>query len=393
MIKNIYKSLFISTTVGTVLGTQVLSPLPTSSNTAIVAYRIASPAFVTVDQGSAMGSGSVISPDGYIITNAHVVNSGSATVTWLNGRSATGQVIARNNDVDLALIKLQGVSNLPYLKLSTATPLVGQDVYAIGSPFGEFKGAMSRGIISRVSRDKIQSDAAINSGNSGGPLINDRGEQVAVNASIFTGSPKDEGFVGLGFSIPIPIVQRFLASNNVRAQYVSTPITQMALVPNAPVTPVTQQGPQVTPPVQAIQSRPTVPRVLAFGGALKQGDRVSGNKYYDLYRFVAGQGQTLTFSMGSRYFWGKLGVMNSSGQMLALNGDGKSNPSVNVKVPISGTYYLVASSYTPSQGDYQIVGGVSQTVSYNKVSYKTSYRAPNQPWYAKLLGLFRTSHK
>lgn len=394
---HLYRSLFIPISIGTVLGTQLGYQLPAMPN-AIQAYRIASPAFVTIDAGGGMGSGAVIHPSGLVITNAHVVGgAGSVGLTWLNNRRARGQVIAKNNQADLALIRISGASNLPSLKINTVTPPVGEEVYAIGSPFGEFKGSLTRGVVSRVTRQSIQSDAAINSGNSGGPLVNSRGELVGVNASIYTGSSKDEGFVGLSFSVSVNELQRFLQANNTQAQLVNTPTSPIQASPAI----ASSGAPSITPQVNT-QPQPAQPSRVSFNGVLANGDRQAGGRFYDLYNIQARQGQTLNFQMGSPTFWGKLGVMDSNGQMLTVNGDGKSNPNVSVTIPANGSYFIVASSATPGAiGSYRVIGGAVQTVSYRQTSFKINnfsinfmdYLGPVQGLYQWLLGLFSRSQR
>lgn len=380
---HLYRSLFIPTLIGTVLGTQ----LPARPN-AIQAYKIASPAFVTIDAGNGMGSGAVIHPSGLVITNAHVVGgNGSVGLTWLNNKRARGQVIAKNERADLALIKISGASNLPSLKINTVPPPVGEEVYAIGSPFGQFTGSLTRGVVSRVTRASIQSDAAINSGNSGGPLVNSRGELVGVNSSIYTGSDKDEGFVGLSFSVSVIELQSFLQANNTQAQLINTPTSPTQVSPAI----ASSNSPNI-PPLNPQPNR------INFNGALASGDKQAGGRFYDLYSITARQGQTLNIQMGSPNFWGKLGVMDSNGQMLAVNGDGRSNPNLTVTIPSSGAYYIVASSATPgSLGPYQVIGGAAQTATYKRTSFDTfsftSYLGPFQDWYQKLLGLFKMSHR
>lgn len=171
------------------------------------------------------GSGVVISPDGYVITNYHVIkNADKVTVTLSGGDDYNAEIIGIDETSDLALIKLDG-SNFPYAELGDSDELlIGEWVIALGNPFQLFslsnKPTASVGIISathmdfgrqrsgRVYQDMIQTDAAINPGNSGGPLVNALGEVIGINTFIFTGSDYEQGSVGIGFAIPIKSAKR-----------------------------------------------------------------------------------------------------------------------------------------------------------------------------------------
>ena len=165
--------------------------------------------------GTGTGTGVVISSDGQILTNNHVVESGgNLTVTFHDGTSASAEVVGTDPVTDLAVIQARDVSGLTAAELGSSGDLeVGQQVVAIGSPFG-LEGTVTTGIVSAVGRpvsagqtqdsraviDAIQTDAPINPGNSGGPLVNMSGQVVGINSAIYTPSA---GSVGLGFAIPI----------------------------------------------------------------------------------------------------------------------------------------------------------------------------------------------
>ena len=164
-----------------------------------------------VRHGVALGSGFIISGDGYVVTNNHVVDHGkTVTVTLDNGKEMDAKVIGTDPKTDLALLKIKDASDLPYVKLSHETPRIGDWVLAIGNPFG-LGGTVTAGIVSAEGRDIgsgpydqfIQIDAPINKGNSGGPTFNLKGEVVGVNTAIFSPSG---GSVGLGFAIPAQTV-------------------------------------------------------------------------------------------------------------------------------------------------------------------------------------------
>lgn len=154
-----------------------------------------------------IGTGFIISSDGYIVTNAHVVSKASRLdVSLTDKRKFKARVIGSDERTDVALIKLENVKDLPVVQIGKSDSLrVGDWVLAIGSPFG-LETTVTSGIVSAKSRDTgnfidlIQTDVAINPGNSGGPLINMKGEVVGINSQIYS---KSGGFMGISFSIPI----------------------------------------------------------------------------------------------------------------------------------------------------------------------------------------------
>ena len=171
-----------------------------------------------------MGSGFIINPAGYIVTNNHVVEGATdIRVKIDDGREMAGTVVGRDPKTDLALLKVEA-TGLPVIPLGDSTQLqVGEPVMAIGNPFG-LERTVTTGIVSATGRvigqgpydDFIQTDASINPGNSGGPLINTRGQAVGINAAIFSQSG---GSVGIGFAIPVnqakSVVTQLVASGKV----------------------------------------------------------------------------------------------------------------------------------------------------------------------------------
>ena len=167
-----------------------------------------------------MGSGVLVSPDGYIITNTHVVdNATEIVVTLRGGKSYEAQLVGMDNLTDIALVKVDD-SDLPFADLGDSDELiVGEWAIALGNPLGLFdvnhQPTATAGIISGVKMDfglkeaghvyqnMIQTDAAINPGNSGGPLVNALGEVIGINTFIMTGSNYSSGSIGIGFAIPI----------------------------------------------------------------------------------------------------------------------------------------------------------------------------------------------
>lgn len=187
-------------------------------------------------QGQGSGSGIILSSGGEILTNNHVVEvagaGGTVSVNFNDGSAARAEIVGTDPLTDLAIIKAQDVSGLTPARLGESGNLdVGEEVLAIGSPFG-LEATVTSGIVSALNRPvsvgsagsagpraldttypAIQTDAAINPGNSGGPLVNMQGEAVGVNSSIRTSSAMGEGgSIGLGFAIPLekvlPIVDQ-----------------------------------------------------------------------------------------------------------------------------------------------------------------------------------------
>ncbi len=171
-----------------------------------------------------MGSGFIINPAGYIVTNNHVVEGATdIRVKIDDGRELAAKLVGRDPKTDLALLKVEA-TGLPVIPLGDSAQLqVGEQVMAIGNPFG-LERTVTTGIVSATGRvigqgpydDFIQTDASINPGNSGGPLINARGQAVGINAAIFS---QTGGSVGIGFAIPInqakSVVTQLVASGKV----------------------------------------------------------------------------------------------------------------------------------------------------------------------------------
>ena len=177
---------------------------------------------------TAYGSAFFISKDGYLVTNHHVIADASRISITLNDRRELDATLVGSDErTDVAVLKVNG-ANFPELKVGNVSQLkVGEPVLAIGSPFG-FDYSASAGIVSAKSRNMsgetsvpfIQTDAALNPGNSGGPLFNQRGEVVGVNSRIFSGTG---GYMGLSFSIPIDVamdvVQQLKTNGKVTRSY------------------------------------------------------------------------------------------------------------------------------------------------------------------------------
>jgi putative serine protease PepD len=179
---------------------------------------------VTTGQGTAEGSGVVLTSDGDVLTNNHVVagSTGPISVTLADGSTHTATVVGTSPSYDLAVLKLNGVSGLTAATLGrTSDVQVGQQVVAIGSPQG-LTGTVTTGIVSALNRtvavqgedgtgvvyNGLQTDTAINQGNSGGPLVNLDGQVVGINSAIATSGRGSTGSIGLGFAVPVDQARR-----------------------------------------------------------------------------------------------------------------------------------------------------------------------------------------
>jgi Do/DeqQ family serine protease len=170
-------------------------------------------------QAQSLGSGVIVSRDGYVLTNFHVIDSGGSrpqiSVILADKREFTAKVIGLDPEIDLAVLKIEA-NNLPTLVWGDSSKLrVAEWVLAIGNPFGVFSQTVTLGIVSATSRsvqdlsyeDFIQTDAAINRGNSGGALINSRGELVGINSAIYS---ETGGYQGIGLAIPSNLARRMM---------------------------------------------------------------------------------------------------------------------------------------------------------------------------------------
>jgi putative serine protease PepD len=220
-----------STTTPTVFAAPQPVPLLPEEKVNIAIYRNISPAVVNISSTvlamdvfanvvpeEGMGSGIILTPDGYILTNAHVVaDAQRLEVMLLNGKTYKAKLIGGDVSRDVALIKINpGNIKLPTVAMGDSSQLqVGQMVYAIGNPFG-LNSTLTTGVISSLGRtlkaenghlmeNIIQTDAAINPGNSGGPLLNSAGQLIGINTAIFSPSGSN---AGIGFAIPANSARR-----------------------------------------------------------------------------------------------------------------------------------------------------------------------------------------
>lgn len=266
-----------------------------------------------------LGSGFFISPDGYAVTNNHVVDHAkSVQVRTNDGKKYTAKVIGTDPKTDLALIKVEGKRDFDYVKFASGTPRVGDWVVAVGNPFG-LGGTVTAGIISAQGRDigsgaydYLQIDAPINKGNSGGPTFDMNGNVVGINTAIYSPSG---GSVGIGFDIPAQTAQSVIAQLKdkgvvtrgwlgVQVQPVTSGIadslglksTHGALVDEAqPNTPAANAGIRSGDVIASVNGTPVKsPRALARQiAALAPGNSV------ELNVIRKGESKTLTVALGT----------------------------------------------------------------------------------------------
>lgn len=185
--------------------------------TNISVYEKINPAIVSIDakiaKGTSSGTGCVIDSKGTILTSSHVIlNSDEIIVTISNGEKFKARVVNTPElNSDIALLKIDTTKPLKTITFGDSKNIkVGQKVLAIGNPFG-FNGTLTQGIVSRIDykRNKIQTDAAINPGSSGGPLLNTSGEVIGINQAIYN-PDNNTSNIGIGFAIPINVVKSVL---------------------------------------------------------------------------------------------------------------------------------------------------------------------------------------
>ena len=234
-------------TVRTITNTRTVAS--TSSTGAVMSphdvYAAAKDSVAYITTGVGTGSGFVVSNDGYIVTNAHVVEGANGQIKAKvgDGKTLTAKLVGQDASTDLALLKVAATDLKPLALGDSSAVQVGDPAYAIGNPFG-LDRTLTTGVISALQReisspngfsidDVIQTDAAINPGNSGGPLFNGAGQVIGVNSQIestgSTSSGGQAGNVGIGFAIPIntvkTVVEQLRATGKVTHAYlgVQTP--------------------------------------------------------------------------------------------------------------------------------------------------------------------------
>ncbi|WP_375501369.1 trypsin-like peptidase domain-containing protein [uncultured Nostoc sp.] len=313
-------------------------------------YEKASKSVVAITTGFGHGSGFIVSPDGLVLTNAHVVEDSSKAVAVVlaDGTQVVADVVGFAPDgLDLAALKIRNQKNLPYLRLATpGSARVGQSVYAIGTPLiVELQNTLTYGIISRIDTKLglIQHDAAINPGNSGGPLLNSNGQVVGVNSAIFNDT-EIKRFIGISFAIPTELIQPFLvAVEKGNAQLAS----ERQQPSNSQDTDLPLNG-------QVLQA------------SLKNGDRtLPNNSYFHTYVFEGKAGQQITIEMNSQQIDPHLYLLLPAKERLIAQNDDISpkdfNARLTVTLPENGIYYLLANTFEAGEsGSYSLRAAISQ---------------------------------
>ncbi len=188
----------------------------------ISVYEKINPAIVAIDanltDGFSAGTGCIVRGDGVILTGSHVIEGAKdIDVTTFNGKVYKATVLAKmGKNKDLALLKINPKQQLRTISFGDSEQVkVGQKVLAIGNPFG-FAGTLTSGIVSRIdyTKGRIQTDAAINPGCSGGPLLNSQGEVIGISQSIYN-PDNNISNIGIGFAIPVNEAKKFIQTANI----------------------------------------------------------------------------------------------------------------------------------------------------------------------------------
>lgn len=346
-------------------GNQILLAQNTEEETRIQVYQKASPSVVLIQTSVSLGSGFIVSPDGLIVTNSHVLEGGGDVVKVLlsDGTELIADVVGFDPEgVDLAAIKIRDGNNLPSLSFADFDSLqVGQSVYAIGSPSG-IQNTYTSGIISQIypKRKMVQHSAAINPGNSGGPLLNSRGEVIGVNTEILTSPVIDpntgkvigqsNGSIGISFAIATDSVNSFLVA------------LEQGNTPNI------AQRQETAPSKPSIASLPM--NGEAITASFKSGDKtLPDNTYFHPYAFQGKAGQTIVIEMEGQqidpglmlYYYDqkaqKTSLVEQNDDVSTQNFDSK----LTVTLPKDGAYIVLASVFeTGEAGDYSIRAWLQQ---------------------------------
>ena len=194
-------------------------------------------------QAAAAGSGFIITEDGYLLTNYHVVEgSNSITVTLYDGSSYAAELVGYDASNDIAVLKIEAEDLSPVIFGDSDELVVGEDVLAIGNPLGELTFSLTRGIVSALNREVtlsgglrmklIQTDCAINAGNSGGALFNYYGEVVGITNAKYSASGRETSVDNIGFAIPVNtvvgIVEQIMTSGQISSPYIGVTVSDVS---------------------------------------------------------------------------------------------------------------------------------------------------------------------
>ncbi|MDB9339875.1 S1C family serine protease [Nodularia spumigena] len=366
----------ICTTLTVIIGTRIEKLLPNNQtqeshphsalaqtaaeNISRQIYQQANPATVTVVTGRGHGSGFVVSQDGLIITNAHVIKPPPAkhqeenynphdfpsvvTVVFADGRKVAADVLGfAKEGLDLAVLKIHNQKNLSTLPLATAGAAgVGDRVFALGTPLKEkYQNTFTQGYISRINSGNgdIQHDAVIQGGNSGGPLLNTKGQVIGVNTSGYGVSKLNSG---MNFAIPVAQVNSFVTAAKTR---------NISSIP-------TIFNPQKKPEIVAIALNSQ-----EIKGSLEQSDRRRENgSFINLYQFQGQIGQQIDIEMKSQIINPVLILYkitaDGTPEEIAQNidrGPGDLNAQIVTTLPENGDYVIFATSLEAGEtGNYTL---------------------------------------
>ena len=245
-----------------------------------------------------LGSGIILTDNGYILTNEHVVGSkfSNCYVTLENGKNYNGTVLWADSNIDLAIVKIMA-NDLDYIELGDSDSIsLAEEVYAIGNPIGiEFQRTVTKGIISGINRtiklneneqesymeDLIQTDATINQGNSGGPLINQNGQLIGINTVKITDAE------GIGFAVPVniikPILERFVKNGKFEEAYLGIYGYDKEVIPYLESNLKIESGVYIAS-IQA--DGPLFNKELLIGDIITKIDDINVNKMNDLKKYV-----------------------------------------------------------------------------------------------------------
>lgn len=346
---------------------QLLAAQSEEEKTRIEVYKKASPAVVAIDLGNGHGSGFIVTSDGLVLTNRHVLENASSVVTIIlaDGTRVEADVIGFAGDnLDLAAAKIRGRTNLPTLKMANPNSIeVGETVYAIGTPMNlEYRNSFTFGIVSAFREDKnlIQHDAVINPGNSGGPLLNSDAEVIGVNSSGLNvpvigkdGQVIGQGVanIGVNFAISVSLAQPFLVAveeGNV-ATVAQNPQTQPS---DGQTTPSGgQEGTEIiTLPIDGQE----------IAATLKAGDpTLPNNSYFHLYAFEGRAGQKVTIEADSQQIDPSLILLQYSNKEIVAQNDDIAptnfNSRLEATLPADGVYVVFASAFEAGEsGNYNV---------------------------------------
>lgn len=337
------------------LSTLVISPPAFAQDgeeaTNIRVYQQASPAVVSIQTEENIGSGTIVSPNGLVLTASHVVkNFQTVTVLLANGSKLQADVVGfAEAGTDLAALQIRGQQTLPAISIARPeSVLVGQRVFAIGNPFGQFEGTFTSGVISRINMDQglIQTDTVISPGDSGGPLLNRNGELIGVIVAPFNlGQAISNN--GIGFAISVEQVEALLTA------------VREGQAPRTMQNPLAQNAQSIEPNGQLID------------GELTESSNIlpSDNSYFNAYRFEGKAGQQILIEMTSRNFDAYL-ILISPEATDTIQSDYRggrtaaSTVSITTVLPKDGTYLVLTNSANPgATGRYNlrvmIEGGAS----------------------------------